>query len=261
MPTASVPPANGSSLAASAAASSAAESPLVAFAEGVWLGVAPVRFLGMRLTSTMVVLRLADGSLLVDSPVALTSERRAAVQALGRVAHLYAPNLFHHLWMGDWAAAFPAACVHAPQGLARKHRGLRIDRIHGPGAGPAPFGPTVDEIPVEGFRLRETALYHRPSRTLVLADVVHNVGRPAHPWTATYTRAMGFYDRVAVSRALRWTAFQDRPAARRSINALIDHAADRLVLGHGDPLEAGGRTALARAYTWLRPRSAEGRGG
>src|SRR5262245_48319900 len=79
--------------------------PLVPFADGVWLCAAPVSFIGMRLTSTMVVLRLGDGSLLVDSPVALTPERRAAVEALGPVAHLYAPDLFHHLRLGDWSAA------------------------------------------------------------------------------------------------------------------------------------------------------------
>ena len=58
---------------------------LVGFADGVWLGAAPVRFVGLRLTSTMTVLRLAGGGLLVCSPVALTPERRAAVEALGPV--------------------------------------------------------------------------------------------------------------------------------------------------------------------------------
>ncbi|QRN95428.1 hypothetical protein JRI60_41225 [Archangium violaceum] len=40
--------------------------------------------LGMQLTSTMTVIRLGDGSLLLHSPVAMTPERRAAVEALGR---------------------------------------------------------------------------------------------------------------------------------------------------------------------------------
>src|SRR3954454_4699154 len=94
--------------------------PLVGFADGVWLCRAPVTFLGMRLTSTMVVLRLSDGTLLLYSPVLPTPELRGAVEALGRVAHLYAPDLFHHRWLGDWAAAFPSARVHAPRGLRRK---------------------------------------------------------------------------------------------------------------------------------------------
>ena len=159
---------------------SAQSQPLVQFAEGIWLGSDPVRIVGMPLTSTMTVLRLGAGELLLYSPVAMTAERRAAVEALGRVAHLYAPNLFHHRWIGDWAAAFPSARVHAPAGLAKKRRDLRIDRIHGDTPEPA-FAGLVDELPIEGFRLGETALLYRPARTLVVADLVHNVGRPDPP--------------------------------------------------------------------------------
>jgi hypothetical protein len=224
---------------------------LVHFADGVWLSIGPVTFLGLRLTTTMVILRLDDGSLLLYSPAALTPERREAIEALGPVRHLYAPNLLHHLWIGEWAKAFPSARIHAPAGLAKKDRDLRVDRTHGASSEPA-FQATVDELPIEGFRLRETALLYRPAQTLVVADLVHNVGRPAHRWTATYARAMGFYDRVALSRVLRWTAFNDRKAARRSIDGVLAHGFDRLVVGHGEPLAAGGREAVATAYAWLR---------
>jgi hypothetical protein len=226
-------------------------TPLVSFAEGVWLSTAPVTFLGMRLTTTMTVLRLADGGLLLYSPVPLTPERRAAVEALGPVRHLYAPNLFHHFWIGEWATTFPAARVHGPAGLAKKQRNLRVDRTHGASPEPA-FSADVDEIPIQGFRLRETVLLYRPARTLVVADLVHNVGRPTHRWTATYTRAMGFYDRVALSRIIRWTGFDDPRAARRSVDGVLLHAFDRLVVGHGQPLAADGREAVATAYAWLR---------
>lgn len=43
--------------------------------------------------------------------------------------------------------------------------------------------------------------------------IVHNVGRPRDPWTQLDTRMMGFHDRVALSRMIRWTAFSDRSAA------------------------------------------------
>src|SRR5712675_1279160 len=71
------------------------DGPLTPFAEGIWVDTAPVRFLGMQLTTTMTVLRLGDGNLLLYSPVALTQARQSAIEALGPVAHLYAPNLFH----------------------------------------------------------------------------------------------------------------------------------------------------------------------
>jgi hypothetical protein len=62
---------------------------------------------------------------------------------------------------------------------------------------------------------------------------------------------MGFRARVALSRAIRWGAFRDRRAARRSLDALLAQPFDALIMGHGAPLETGGRDALARAYAWL----------
>jgi hypothetical protein len=220
------------------------------FAEGVWLDTEPVRIVGTRLTVTMTVLRLGDGSLLLDSPIAMTHERRAAVEALGEVTHLYAPNTFHHLSLGDWSAAFPAAKVHAPKGLEKKRPDVGIER--NPGDAPEPaFVSVVDEIRIDGFRLEETALFYRPARTLVVADLVHNVGCPEYAWTKFYTKTMGFYGRVALSRALRWTAFSDRAAARRSLDELLTFPFERLVVGHGTPVTVNARDALAAAYAWM----------
>ena len=227
---------------------------LAALSDGVWIESAPVSFLGLRLTSNMTVLRISDGDLLVYSPIVLTPERRAAVEALGPVRHLYAPNTFHHQWIGEWAAAFPAAKLHAPAGLAAKRPDLRIARTHGAQPEPA-FSGVLDEIPIAGFFLEESALIHRPSRTLVVADLVANIGRPTHPWTATYTKLAGFYDRVAISRVLRWTSFQDKKSARRCVDEVLAHPFERLVVGHGESLAANARNALSAAYDWLPVRA------
>lgn len=223
---------------------------LISFADGAWLDSEPVRILGMPLSVNMAVLRLRDGALLLYSPVALTPERRAAVEALGTVAHLYAPNTFHHFWIGEWAAAFPSARVHAPADLAKKRHDLRIDRVHG--SAPEPdFDNIVEELRIDGFRLDESALFYRPARTLILADLVQNVGRPEHPWAKFYTRAMGFYDRVALSRVIRWTGFYDRAAARRSLDAILALPFDRAIVGHGAPIPSDARAVIAAAYSWL----------
>jgi len=228
-----------------------APSSLRPIAEGVWIAMGPAHILGMRLTATMTLLRLADHSLLVHSPIALDDTLKQQVDALGPLAHVYCPNLFHHLHAGSWLEAFPSACVHAPKGLAKKRPDLRIDSVHG--APDTAFDGTIEEIAIEGFRVRETALLHRPSATLVVADLVHNVGRPEGAWAKTYTRAMGFYDRVALSKMIRWTAFSDKRAARRSIDRILSLPFDRLIVGHGEPLNTGGKAALADAFHWLPP--------
>jgi hypothetical protein len=223
---------------------------LTSIAEGIWMDTEPVSFLGLRLTANMVVLRLADQSLLLYSPLSLTPERRAAVEALGPVAHLYAPNLYHHLWIGEWSAAFPFARLHAPKALAKKRPDLRIDRAHDAMPETA-FAGVLDELRIDGFRLAESVLVYRPARTLVVADLVHNIGRPLHGWTKLYAKAMGFYDRVALSRMLRWAAISDRAAVCRGLSDVLAHPFDRLIVGHGAPLNENARDTLAAAYTWL----------
>ena len=223
---------------------------LTVFADGVWLDTAPVSFLGLQLTATMAVLRLNNGALLLYSPLALTPERRQAIEALGRVAHLYAPNLFHHLRLGEWAAAFPSARVHGPEGLESKRPDLKLHRLHATEP-EADFAGVLEELPIQGFRLRETALFYPSAKTLLVADLVHNIGRPSHGWTKIYTQTFGFYDRVALSRVIRWTAFDDRAAARRSVDRVLAQPFERLVVGHGAPLTSQARDALTRAYAWL----------
>lgn len=219
--------------------------------EGVWVSSDPVRILGTHLTATMTVLRLASGKLLVHSPVAMTTERRSGVEQLGEVAHIYAPNLFHHLWTADWTAAFSEARLHAPHGLSKKRPELEIHRHHGADSD-SDWSTSVEEIPIQGFRLRESALFHRSSGTLVVADLVHNVGRPSGSWTKTYTTSMGFYDTVALSRALRWTAFSDRTAARRSIDRVLALPFERIVVGHGTPITTAAKEQLTEAFRWLK---------
>lgn len=63
---------------------------------------------------------------------------------------------------------------------------------------------------------------------------------------------MGFHDRVALSRMIRWTGLSDRRAARASVDRLLALDFDRLVVGHGQPLASDGKQALAAACAWLR---------
>jgi len=229
---------------------------LTRVADDVWIDTEPVRILGMRLTASMAIVRMAGSGepgkngLLLYSPLSFTPERRAAVEALGRVEHLYAPNLFHHLYVGDWAIAFPSARLHAPPGLSKKRPDLRVDRVHGEAPDPA-FADVFDEVRIEGFRLEEAVLVHRPSRTLLVADLVHNVGRPKHAWAKIYTKAMGFHDRVALSRMIRSTGFTDKAAARRSVEKLLALSFGRIVVGHGSPVETDARQQLANACRFL----------
>lgn len=223
--------------------------PLSEIAEGVWIETHPVRIVGMQLSATMTVLRLSAGELVVHSPVALTDERRRAVAALGNVRHLVAPNLFHHQWLMDWATEYPDADLHVPRGLPKKREDLPPSRVRTLDS--AAFAGALEVVPIDGCRLGETAVFYRPARVLIVADLVHNVGRPEGGWARFYTKTMGFYDRVAQSRVLRWTAYSDTAAARRSVDRILDWDFSTIVVGHGTPVTTGAKDAFASALAWL----------
>ena len=129
---------------------------------------------------------------MLHSPVSMTPERRAAVEALGTVAHLFAPNLFHHRWVGEWASAYPSARLHVPPGLPQKRPDLRAAHVSVSEPEPA-FSGVVDVELVAGFRLNELAFLYRPARTSLLrtwftTSVVRVAPGPSStpkPWAST----------------------------------------------------------------------------
>jgi hypothetical protein len=205
---------------------------------------------GMVLGGRCTVVRLPDGGLWVHSPVRLEAGVREAVAALGPVRFLVAPNLMHHLSMGDWAAAFPEARVVAPAGLRRKRPELRIDAELGEAPEPG-YASVFEQAPLRGMPgLDEFAFLHRPSRTLLLTDVAFNFHHSPSWMTRTYLRLSGAYGRLAVT----WVGkrmVKDRAALRASLERVLAWDFERVVVCHGEVQERGGREALRAAFAWL----------
>ncbi|NOK11686.1 DUF4336 domain-containing protein [Corallococcus exercitus] len=219
-------------------------------ADDVFVFEAPFSLFGVPVGGRMTVLRLPDGGLWVHSPVAFTPERRAAVEALGPVRFLVAPNLFHHLHLPDWAAAFPDARVVVPAGLRAKQPALRIDQELEDTPDPA-WAPVLDQMHVRGMpQLNEFLFFHRPSRTLLVTDLAFHYPR-AEGWKLrAYLWLDGVLGRFAAPRFLRLFT-KDREAARAALQRALKWDVERVVVCHGQVLEHGGQKALHDAFTWL----------
>jgi hypothetical protein len=203
---------------------------------------------GGRLPTCSTVIRLADRSLLVYSPVDLDDASAAAIAALGEVAHLVAPSLLHHLFAEAAARRWPKAMVHAAPGVQRKQPGLRIDREL-PGDG---WGPSVEAELVGGTpKLNEVVLFHRPSGTLVCADLFFHVTHPENLRTRLVLALAGTGGgRLAQSR--EWSFMcKDRTAARASVDRILGWPIARVAVCHGSTMEidaAGLAPRMTRLY-------------
>jgi hypothetical protein len=217
----------------------------------LWVAERPQRFHGLEVGARMTVVRLADGSLLLHSPLRLDAGLRDALDALGPVRFAVAPNRVHHLYAGGVKQHYPDARLWIGPGVEHKRPDLAFEAVLGDEA-PAEWRGQLDQVFFAGRPYEnEVVFFHRASRTLILCDLCFYFG-PQMPWpTRLVARVLGSYRHFGPSRFDPWL-IRDRAAARESLERILAWDFDRVILAHGDVLETGGHAALAEGYAWLR---------
>lgn len=210
---------------------------------------------GARLPLYSGLVRLADGQLLLHAPASFDDATWRRIGALGEIAHVVAPNLFHHLFVADALARCPRASLHGPRSLAAKRPDLPAPRALD--AGPSPWPADLDTLTLAGApALDETVLFHRASGTLLCGDLLFHVTEPANLATRLVLAVMGTGGgRLAQSRAWRFLA-RDRAALRRSLDRVLALPVRRVLPCHGPACEVvtGALTPLlTRAYGGTPP--------
>ena len=229
--------------------------PLRAIAPGLWSAETQLVLPGgVRLPARMLVVALAGGELLLWSPIAIDEVLATALEDLGRVRYIAAPNRFHHLFLRAAKARFPEAGLWAPKALAAKYPDLDVQGLWEEDR--PPFAPEVEILALEGApRVQEVALFHPQSRSLALTDYLFHVREAKTFGTRLLFTMVRAYGKLAQS--LTWRFFiRDRRAAAQSLRRLLELDFDRLIVAHGEIVEQGGKEALRQATAWLLPREA-----
>lgn len=224
-------------------------------APDLWVAEQPLRYLGFEMGRRMAVIRLAGGELLVHSPVSLSDGLRDELAGLGGVRFVVPASILHgHLYMEQYRDAYPQAKLFGAPGLERKRPDLRFDGMLG-GSPEPEWSDELDQRRFEGHRvagrvLNEVEFLHRKTRTLISGDLCFNIG-PEWPlktrllaWGPRMRRRLG--PTVAFRLGIR-----DREAARRSVERILEWDFDRILPGHGEIVETGGKDAFRRDFAWL----------
>lgn len=223
------------------------------FGDEIWTVNGPtVLVAGFRYPTRMVIIRLSGGALFAWSPIALSKELRAAVDLLGPVRHVVAPNTLHHRFIGDWRSAYPAAKFHAPAELRARLGDIVLDDDLD--ADPAPeWSRDIDQVVVRGNRITtEVVFFHRRSRTAIFTDLIQNFD---HGWFKGWRALVARLDLLTapeptVPRKFR-IAFSDRGAAREALQRISAWPTENVLMAHAAPIRGNGRAMIARAFQWL----------
>ncbi|KAJ4356455.1 uncharacterized protein N0V89_004488 [Didymosphaeria variabile] len=234
------------------------------------LSVPFARFGRIKVGGRGTIVRLQNGSLAVFSPVALTEEVKQKVAELGEVKYITALDIEHHIFLGPWYAAYPNAKVLGPEGLPEKRKSQKNEDV--------PFAhvftkdkPITSIDPdfdrefeweyVPAHQNKEIVFNHKPTRTLIEADLMFN-----YPSTEQYSRTgesatTGVFTKIfgsltntqgAAQKKAIWYGISsgDRTGFARSVSKIHKWDFDRIIPCHGDVIENGGKGIFERVMEW-----------
>ena len=198
----------------------------------------------------MTVVRLSDGGLILISPIAINDGLAAELAEHGPVAHIVAPNAFHHLHAGTAKARYPQARLYGVKRLERKRKDLNFDEILD-GDTPAAWCDELQQQRVEGTPLvNEVVFFHVASKTLIVTDLIFNVHEVKGLLTGMMLRIAGAHKCCAQGR--EWRLFtRDRAAASASARKILSWEPTRLIMAHGEILEQNVQSSLQRNLAWM----------
>ncbi len=136
---------------------------------------------------------------------------------------------FHDTHARDGLRAFPGVPYLAPPGFSA----IAVPIL------PAPeeWEGELEVVELEGVpSIREHAIFHRVSGTLIVADLLFNLSPDSGAWTLLFMRGVSGLSRYpGMSRMFRGFVW-DREAFVRSVAQVAAWDFRQIVVGHGEPV-------------------------
>ncbi|EME86693.1 uncharacterized protein MYCFIDRAFT_77479 [Pseudocercospora fijiensis CIRAD86] len=207
-------------------------------------------------------IRLQDRRVLLLNPIQLGQAVQDRLDQLGGVDYI-ACDLGHHSYVADYLNRWPNAKTIGVSGLPGKRKDVKWDFIYEDWQQSPEdqfsFSHGIETVLFEGFITHAVAWYHRPTKTLIISDLLMNL--PAteqyHPSSADE----GPFSREFAKRAhpfsiwfrrlIYYVAYVEYTPMRRDAKRVAELDIQRIVPCHGDVLDSDGNKAWAEGYQWF----------
>lgn len=220
---------------------------------------------------------MASGSSVVYSPVALTDHVKGLITSMNSpIKYIIAPDIEHHIFIGDWKEAFPNAKIIGPHGLAEK-RGkndktkdtAQLDYTFSPKDRHNPkifddFNEEFDTVYFPSHPNREIVVFHKPTKTLLEADLFFNLpatqqfekekgGARQGILTKLFTPVWSTSGTAIWQKRFIWylLAAKNRNEWKESLTIINRWDFERVIPCHGDVIETGGKSVFRKMFDWF----------
>jgi len=217
----------------------------------IWILEYPVRFEGLDLFARTTIIKLDNGELIVHDPCKIDDAIKREIDSIGVVKFIIAPGSFHHLFVTDFQEKYPDAETYLCPGLERKRSDIKFNWILGNQPDPR-WEHTLDQVLIQGTRyIWEVAFFHRPSKTLILVDLLENIGDDYQHKAGLLLRFWWYIFRMwnkpkaAPEYQLGWG---NKKIVKNGLNKILAWGAERVILAHGENIDKNVNTILTTAW-------------
>lgn len=199
----------------------------------------PLMSLPVRTTAVQL-----DGAKILISPG--TNLTQTSLQNLGDIKAIIAPSLLHCGGVPLAHTIFPKAQLWAPTGA--KELKPNIPWTHELSKDPWPYQEQLSLLPIKGVpKINEFVFNHKESKSLILTDLCFNLTDPKELGAWIILHLFGTYRRFAISKFFLKFA-EDKVAFEQSLQDILKHDFDNIVVSHGANIVGGGQKKLLQSF-------------
>jgi hypothetical protein len=218
----------------------------------IWILEYSVRFGGMNLYGRMTIIKLDNGDLFIHDPCEIDDLVKHEIDAIGEVKYIIAPGSYHHLFVADFQMKYPNAETFLCPGLERKRPDIKFDWILG-NMPDHRWGNALEQVVVQGTKyIWEVAFFHKPTKTLILVDLLENIG---DDYRHSASRLLRFWWKVVFRM---WNNPKPAPEyqvgwgrkniVKNGLDRILSWKANRVILAHGELIESNVTSILSTAW-------------
>ncbi len=201
----------------------------------------PLSLVGCKMGRVVTLIRLNSGKVLIHSTAQFNDEDISEIRKFGEPAWLLEVTNFHDTFAQEGRVAFSTIPYFTPSGFADADllKCTSMDSL------PEEWVDELEVIKIEGMpKIQEHIVYHRQSKTLIVADLLFNIQPEAGWWTHTFLRATaGIREYPGMSRLYR-LFIKDRSAFIKSMQNILALDFENIVMSHGDPILGSAKSIL-----------------
>ncbi|GEM_PF-2049168 len=215
----------------------------------LWYKDAVYQKWGLSHAHRMVVIKLADGSLLIHDPIELTPQLQQDLRELGEIRCIVTASPSYHQYLSEWWLAYPLAQFFATPTLIQKRTDLNFDAALSNQTPDAWKGDLYQAAILGSNRPRKIVFCDPKSKTLLLSD--HLLAAQAHLpiGQKLLVWAQGINQELRLPYAEK-RDIKNMPQLRASIQEIMTWPFDRIISTNGLLIETQAKSHFYQAFWW-----------